>query len=210
MSLARRIMRRASFPLIKLKWKIKNRHNNTSMASRFDVEKVEVGRYTYGKLDVSFFGEKDEKLVIGDLCSIASGVRFICGGGHRMDAFSTFPFERKFFGVVEAVNKGPIVVEDDVWIGTNALILSGVKICRGAVVAAGAVVVRDVPPYAIVGGVPARPISYRFDDETISQLMRIDYSAIDADFIRRNRELLNAALNDDVLAALPKKGLSEL
>lgn len=205
MILARRVARRLTLPIVRFQWRLRNRHNDTSMVNRFDIEKVKVGRYTYGKLDVSFFGESSERLSIGDFCSIASGVRFICGGDHRMDAFSTFPFEKRFFGVVEAINKGPIIVEDDVWIGTNVLILSGVRVGRGAIIAAGAVVTRDVPPYVIVGGVPARPISCRFDDKTIAQLLRVDYSAIDMDFIQENRRLLSTVVDEGVLASLPKK-----
>lgn len=175
MRLVRRILHRAAFPLAKMEWRLRNRHNETTMASRFDIEKVEVGRHTYGKLDISFFGGLDERLSIGDFCSIASGVRFICGGGHRMDTLSTFPFKKKFFGEAEAMSKGPIVVEDDVWIGTNALILSGVTIGKGAVVAAGAVVVGDVPPYSICGGVPARVLRFRLPEDLIPKALEFDW-----------------------------------
>lgn len=81
---------------------------------------------------------------------------------------------------------GPIIVEDDVWIATNALILSGVTIGRGAIVAAGAVVVKDVPPYAIVGGNPAKILKYRFPLEIRESLMKMDFSLLTKEYIEQN------------------------
>lgn len=82
-----------------------------------------------------------------------------------MSGVSTYPFKRKLFhGGEEAVSKGDIIVGDDVWVGYGATILSGVHIGQGAVIAAGAVVNKDVPPYAIVGGIPAKVIKYRFSE----------------------------------------------
>ena len=78
----------------------------------------------------------------------------------------------------ETNTKGDIIVEDDVWIGIHAIILSGVHIGRGAIIAAGAVVTNDIPPYAIVGGVPAKLIKYRFDHDLINSLLKIDYSKL--------------------------------
>lgn len=206
MSLFSRVSRKISFPLIKAQWRLRNRHNGTSMVRYFDAAKVSVGRFTYGGLDVSFFGAKNERLSIGDFCSIASGVRFICGGDHRMDAISTFPFEKRCFNDTEALCKGPIIVQDDVWIGTNALILSGVTLGQGSVIAAGAVVVKDVPPYSIVGGVPAKVIKMRFDEKTVQQLLTVDYSAIDSRFIHGNRELLTHPVDEELIDAFPRTG----
>lgn len=204
MSTLCRVLRKASTPILKVRWRLNNRHNGTTMARRFDAAKVKVGRFSYGSLDVSFFGSENERLVIGDFCSIASGVRFVCGGDHRTDTVSTFPFEKRCFNKTEALCKGPIVVKDDVWIGTNALILSGVTIGQGSVIAAGAVVVSDVPPYSIVGGVPAKVIKMRFDEITIQQLMAIDFSSIDSDFIRRNIELLTRPIDGDSINLYPR------
>jgi serine acetyltransferase len=86
----------------------------------------------------------------------------------------------------EAFSKGNIVIDDDVWIGYGVTILSGVHIGQGAVVAAGAVVTKDVPPYAIVGGVPAKIIKYRFSPEIIEELMKIDYSKLEEDDIKNH------------------------
>lgn len=82
-------------------------------------------------------------------------------GEHNYSCFSTYPFHRYVIdGSFESISKGPIILEDDVWIGENCIILSGVKIGQGAVIAAGAIVTNDIPPYAIAGGVPAKVIKY--------------------------------------------------
>lgn len=125
---------------------------------------------------------------IGRYCSIAGGVR-IGEPDHPVDWMSTSPFQydaRRFgwhpsaddcsIRVPEgdrAFRKGPVVIGNDVWIGADAVVLRGVTIHDGAVVAAGAVVTKDVAPYTIVGGVPAREISKRFDDETIAELLEL-------------------------------------
>ena len=97
----------------------------------------------------------------------------------------------------EAITKGPIIISDDVWIGFGCLILSGVKIGQGAVVAAGSVVTKDIEPYAIVGGTPAKFIKYRFDKEIRDKLLKIDFSKIDDNFILENKEHLYDEINAD-------------
>ncbi|MGN9105593.1 DapH/DapD/GlmU-related protein [Oliverpabstia intestinalis] len=87
---------------------------------------------------------------------------------------------------VESFAKGDIRVDDDVWIGYGASIMSGVHIGQGAVVAAGAVVTKDVPPYAIVGGVPAKVIKYRFEPEMIEELLKVDYSELTKEDIEKH------------------------
>lgn len=189
------------FKLFRLrkKWRLKNDHNSTTIDNLFDIERVTVGKRTYGKIHVSMFNaDKDIVLSIGHFCSIASNVHFLCGGDHYLNRALTFPIEKRLFGIDEATSKGQIVVDDDVWIGTNALILSGVHIGKGAVVAAGSVVTKDVPPFAIVGGVPAKLIKYRFSDEIISCLRNTDYSKLDDDFIKEHIELFNTEINLDI------------
>lgn len=102
----------------------------------------------------------------------------------------------------EAITKGPIIVEDDVWIGNNAIILSGITIGKGAIVAAGSVVTKNVEPYSIVGGNPAQLIKYRFSEEVIRQLLNVDLSKIDMQFILENEELLYKTINEDNLKEL--------
>ena len=141
----------------------------------------------------------NERLVIGRYCSIADDVVFLLGGGHSLDTFSTFPVSAKIFGVPSSICKGPIEIEDDVWIGYRATILSGVHIGRGAVVAAGALVNKDVPAYSIVGGVPARIIRKRISEELITSAMEVDYSNITPQLITANRKLFTNRVADKEL-----------
>ena len=162
------------------RWRMANAHNRTTVTGDFDIRRVSVGRGTYGELDVEIFDEGDSRLEIGHYCSIGPDVHFILASEHPYDRLSTFPFKVKLgFAACEATSKGSIVVGDDVWIGLGAIIGSGVKIGQGAVIAAGSVVVKDVEPYAIVGGNPARHIKYRFGESVRSRLMRIDFSRLD-------------------------------
>lgn len=125
-----------------------------------------------------------DKLIIGKFCSIACGAKFIFNSAnHRLSSLSTYPFpifyeewNLQMKDVSKAWdNKGNIVVGNDVWIGYEAIILAGVTVGDGAVIGARAVVTKDVPPYTIVGGIPARIIRRRFDEETIHALLRIKW-----------------------------------
>lgn len=125
-----------------------------------------------------------DKLVIGKFCSIACGAKFLFNSAnHTLSSLSTYPFplffeewnlEKK--AVTQAWdNKGDIIVGNDVWIGYEAVILAGVHIGDGAVIGTRAVVTKDVPPYTIVGGVPAKPIKKRFPEKTISMLLDMQW-----------------------------------
>lgn len=138
----------------------KNKHNFTIVENCFNFSKVTVGKYTYGPIKALSFGNNNEKLVIGSFCSIAKEVTFLLGGAHNYQTLSTYPFPVKWFSE-DTPSKGPIIIDDDVWIGYKATILSGVHIGQGAVIAAGAVVTKDVPAYSIVGGVPAKVIKFK-------------------------------------------------
>lgn len=184
-------------------WRLRNRQNSTTLAGDyFPLNRVRVGQYTYGPLRVVSYGSADESLTIGDFCSIADDVVFLLGGGHSLDTFSTYPFEEKIQGEVSATSKGPITVKDDVWIGFRATILSGVTLGQGCVIGAGAVVCNDVPPYAVVGGVPAKVLKYRFDEKTRNALMGVDYGKVDLNFILQYRDLLTRPLSGRGLLAL--------
>jgi len=125
-----------------------------------------------------------DRLAIGKYCSIACGAKFIfTSANHAMRPLSTYPFPIFFeeWGLdVKDIayawdNKGDIEIGSDVWIGFEAVILSGVKIGHGAIIGARAVVTRDVPPYTIVGGVPAKPIRRRFPDTTVEKLLELGW-----------------------------------
>ncbi len=182
---------------LKIKWRLLNQHNETGIENIFNLNNVTVGKYTYGPLYVLNFGVM-EKLIIGNYCSIAPRVAFILNADHKTSTVSTYPFKVKYLHSVlfEGVSKGDIIVEDDVWIGYGAIILSGVHIGQGAVVAAGSVVTRDVPPYTIVGGVPARTIKKRFGDEVIEKLSTFDFSKLDRNRIEENKDLLYEEINE--------------
>ena len=138
---------------------------------------VSVGNKTYGGLCVLSFDDHS-KVEIGNYCSIAPNVTFAVSSDHFVNHLSTYPFKAKMQNKQEGVSKGNIIIDDDVWIGYGAIILSGVHIGQGAIIAAGAVVTNDVLPYSIVGGVPAKMIKSRFSDSIIEYLMTLDYSKI--------------------------------
>lgn len=157
---------------------------------------VSVGKMTYGLLNV-LNSNNTNYLKIGSFCSIAPNVTFIPCSDHRIDTISTFPFKVECLGEeFEAVSKGDITVGDDVWIGYGATILSGVHIGQGSVVAAGAVVTKDVPPYAIVGGVPTRIIKYRFNEKTIEKLLKIDFEKLTEETVRNHIDDLYKNVDD--------------
>jgi len=189
--------------LFKRKWKRTNRHNFTEAKNFFPIELVEVGNYSYGVLEVYSWGSKNEKLKIGSFVSIALGVKFLLGGNHRFDTPFTFPLQSYFSNEGDdAISKGPIVIEDDVWIGMGSIFLSGIKVGRGAVVAAATVVTKDVPPYAIVAGNPMKIIKYRFNEKMISELLKIDFNKLSNEFIRENIQLLNTKIDGSTINKL--------
>ncbi len=187
-------------------WRRNNQHNLTTAVNVFNKELVTVGNYTYGGIYILNFGLK-EKLSIGCCCSIAPQVVFIVSAEHYMNHISSFPFKVKCLGEKqEGISKGDILVEDDVWIGYGAIIMSGVRIGQGAVIGAGAIVTKDVPAYAIVGGAPAAVIKYRFDEKLISKLMEIDYLKLDKELIKSNIDKLYENIdNETQISWMPKK-----
>lgn len=170
----KKIINNIKYPFKKIYWRYRNHHNMTFMKKNFGIKHVKVGKGTYGPLRVYNFGNETEKLIMGDYCSIGPNVVFLLGGEHNYKNISTYPFDQIYNKKGVASTKGPIIVEDDVWFGYGALILSGVTIGRGAVIAAGSVVTQDVPPYAIVGGNPAKLIKYRFNKDTIEKIANYD------------------------------------
>ncbi len=136
-----------------------------------------------------------DKLIIGKFCSIACGTKFMfTSGNHSLKSLSTYTFPI-FFDEWELDsknvksawdNKGDIIIGNDVWIGYEAIIMPGVRIGDGAIIATRAVVTKDVEPYTIVGGIPAKVIRKRFDDRTIEKLLKIKWWDWNKEKIQKN------------------------
>ena len=163
-----------------------------------DHPRIEIGDFSYfGHFEVLdnyaaflapyLFPLSPEKLIMGKFCQIAHGVRFITSSAnHNMSGFSTFPFNnfmmtpettvaeiQAMFQVSE--KKGDTIIGNDVWIGMEAVIMPGVMVGDGAIIGARSVVVKDVEPYTIVGGNPAKPLKKRYDEKTIASLLKIQW-----------------------------------
>jgi virginiamycin A acetyltransferase len=178
-------------------------------------ENIEIGDFTYyddpdgpdkfqEKCVLHHYPFIGDRLIIGKFCAIAEGARFIMNGAnHVMSGFSTYPFNIFGHGWEEDFDetrwkrelRGDTVLGNDVWIGMEALILPGVSIGDGAVVAAKAVVAHDVPPYAVAAGNPAKVVKMRFDKRTVDRLLSIAWWDWPVDKITRN---LNAIRGADI------------
>lgn len=158
-----------------------NPHNQTRLhlahliARRPD--QFRIGAYSYGSPKVRF-PESGARLSIGRFGSIADGVEILLGGNHRLDWITTYPFPAlprlwpEAAGIPGSdTSRGDVSIGHDVWLGSQCMVLSGVTIGHGAAVAARAVVTRDVPPYAIVAGNPARIVRYRHSEPDIARLL---------------------------------------
>jgi virginiamycin A acetyltransferase len=161
------------------------------------MNKYAVGKFTYG-IPIVKDWHHGATLQIGDFCSIAENVTILLGGNHSIDWISSYPFGVIFDEVKDksyqhpAKSKGDVIIGNDVWLGMNATILSGVTIGDGAVVAACAVVTKNVEPYTIVGGNPAKPLKKRFQDEEIAKLLEVQWWNWDISKIEANIQLISS------------------
>ena len=176
-----------------------------------DNPQIQVGEYSYyddpedsegfARNVLYLFPFIGDRLIIGRYCAIARGATFVMNGAnHRMSGFSTYPFnifgngwERSTPLPQELPYKGDTVVGNDVWIGYEAMLMPGVRVGDGAIVAARSVVSADVPAYAIVAGNPARVVRMRYDETQVQRLLRIAWWDWDADKVSRNLELIVGA-----------------
>ena len=172
---------------------------------------IEIGDYTYyddpenaedfERNVLYHFPFIGDRLIIGKFCAVARGVKFIMNGAnHKISGFSTYPFqifgggwERVMPAPDDLPYRGDTVVGNDVWIGYEAMLMPGVKVGDGAIIASRSVVTRDVAPYTVVGGNPAVPLRTRFDPETVAALLEIAWWNWDAERITRNLESIVSA-----------------
>ena len=165
-----------------------------------------VGTGTYGTEHIKILDwNQGTNLIIGNYCSIANPVTVLLGGNHNMNRVTTFPF-----GIIKGLGTDPskdgysngnVVIGNDVWVGHNVTIMSGVTIGDGCVVAACSVVTKNIPPYSLVGGNPAKLIKKRFTDEQIEKLLKIQWWNWHIDKIK---EFANLLLDSDIDAFINK------
>lgn len=176
----------------------------TRTMEKYPARSFQFGRYTYGE-PAAVFASTGGRLIVGAFCSLSASCTVVLGGNHRHDWVSSYPFPNfraefpTAYGRVPT-HKGDILVGNDVWIGSYSHVLSGVSIGDGAVVAACAVVTKDVPPYAVVAGNPARIVKYRFPPEQIAALLRIRWWDWDKETIDREMDGLCSANIADFIA----------
>lgn len=206
-------------------WKIYPRsqgHSTVYLKNIITSPMIEVGEYTiyddfvndprdFERNNVLYHYPEcnNDKLKIGKFCSIACGAKFLFNAAnHTINSLSTYLFPIFFeewnldtdtTSIAKAWdNKGDIIIGNDVWIGYEAVILAGVTIGDGAIIASRAVVTKDVPPYTIVGGVPAKIIKKRFDERTIDKLIELRWWDWSKEDIRRNINAIQSGNLDDI------------
>ncbi len=191
------------YPFDDLPYEI-NRKRTIFLKHAITRKNIEIGDYTYyddpdgpdnfeTENVLYHYPFSKEKLIIKKFCAIAAKAKFIMSSAnHKLDGFSTFPFAIFGHGWEKEMdaslfpNKGDTIVGNDVWIGYDATILPAVSIGDGAIIGAKAVVTKDVPPYAVVGGNPAKILYRRFDEKTISELLEIGWWDWPQEKISRN------------------------
>ncbi|MGB7443318.1 MAG: Vat family streptogramin A O-acetyltransferase [Coleofasciculaceae cyanobacterium] len=177
-----------------------------------------VGNYSYYDDPVNpeefernvLYNYGSDRLIIGKFCAIATNVKFIMNGAnHKLDSISTYPFpvfgqgwENTMDKLTDLPSRGDTIIGNDVWIGYESLIMPGVKVGDGAVIAAKSVVVKDILPYTVVGGNPANLIKQRFTDTEIDLLLQIKWWDWDIAKITRN---IDKIMDSDVQALLEAK-----
>lgn len=192
-----------------------------------DNPKIEVGEFSYydDPDDATAFQDRNvlygygpEKLIIGKYCALAEGTRFIMAGANHPDlGVSTFPFtifggewaDRTLDIMTGMETKGDTVVGNDVWIGYRSLIMPGVTIGDGAIIASQSVVVADVPPYTIVGGNPGKVIRQRFADEDIERLLRARWWDWPIELVTEHLRVIMTGTAKEIEAIATGNGLIE-
>jgi acetyltransferase-like isoleucine patch superfamily enzyme len=162
-----------------------------------------IGKHTYGDLKVRWWGEPNH-LTVGSFCSIAAYVMVYLGGNHTTNFITTFPFAPPWPQHPKSqlsTGKGSVHIGNDVWLGDQCVVMSGVTVGHGAVIATRAVVTKDVPPYAIVAGNPARVKKFKIPEEYIPDMLAIKWWDWDDKLISSNIPIL---LNTDIKTFIEK------
>lgn len=192
-----------------VQWRIDNAHNSTTLSMDVcNAKNIKVGNHSYGEINTESYENKNEGLIIGDFVSIASNVLFILGGNHKVSTFTTYPIKSHFLTQSpedDAETKGVIIVEDEVWIGNNVIVMSGIKIGKGAIVAAGSVVTKDVMRFSIVGGNPAKFIKWRIPEDLINERSKLNLSDFNIENIKNNVDLFYKDLDTETLQLIKEK-----
>lgn len=175
------------YNLIKKALKFFYKNNKSLEADRIEIISginVKIGKFTYGTnwMKVLVWDIDSASVEIGRFCSISYGLKLFTGGNHNSSCISTYPFGhvRPSQGKIPPITNHPqkskaIIIGNDVWIGRDVTIMSGVNIGDGVIIAANSHVVKSAPPYSIIGGNPAKIIGYRFDEETILRLLELKW-----------------------------------
>jgi len=189
------------------------RKDQTNKKPQF--QKYEIGDYTYDNGLSIFYDEGLNTVKIGNFCSIAGGVQILLCADHHDEWITTFTLGTRLEGFEynstkqDMKHKGDIIIQNDVWIGRNAVILSGCTIGNGAIIGANSVVTKDVPPYAIVAGNPAKIIRYRFSEEVIKDLLEIAWWNRPISKIKENQHLLESDNLEEFIKLHKKAAKSE-
>jgi acetyltransferase-like isoleucine patch superfamily enzyme len=185
-----------------------HRRSNQTDITGLLLPEYEIGKETYGKPIVLSWGSKST-LRIGSYCSIGGDVQILLGGNHRIDWVTTFPFPARWKEAAaitgHPASKGDIVIENDIWIGRQSVILSGVTIHTGAVIGCNSVVSRNVPPYTVVAGNPAREIKKRFSENQIARLLASRWWELDREAVVDLLPLLCSAAIDAFCDTVEKR-----
>jgi acetyltransferase-like isoleucine patch superfamily enzyme len=185
-------------------------NNDVTRTGVMGESQISVGRFTYGFENISIRQwNEGAALKIGSFCSLANNINIFLGGNHRTDWITTFPFGHIFqdeLGGEDILGhpstKGDVIIGNDVWIGSGVTIMSGIKIGDGAVISANACVVKDVLPYHIVGGNPAKLIKQRFDNEIIDSLLVLKWWDLPVSNIKNISKKLCSKPDNELLLEL--------
>ncbi len=171
----------------KIKRKIKPKQYFTNKMRKY--KDIDIGDYTFGKPNI--FGSRDN-IQVGKFCSIAGNVSFYTATDHNLKYASVYPFylTGKNLPRLPMISKGKIIIGNDVWIGDGVLILDGVTVGDGAVIGSRSVVTKNIKPYEIVAGIPAKHIRYRFEEHIVNKLLDIKWWNWPIEKIHKNVHLL--------------------